>query len=638
MAQNLPALGGLVGLWLASLFWGANVVLFCLTAYKLARRTDHGVQIHRILLCLITFQLLVTTAHVFSCLADLIGAFIDNGNAASHYFRTDGRPPLIAQLILCSLNVFCGDGFLRRFGVSMFFRIVVFYSRCRWWVPWYYRADFIDALFDLSKQGLLNFGNLAVRGIEAAPLALTFAVQCSGTLFIGWRAWSTPTIVAGTRWSLWTILWVVVESGGLYSAATLTAIVVGFTATPLIDSLVAPLCQIASLVPLTIILRECWKTEHNPDVARPPPETFLIDERVILHRRSPSHDSSESVIVNVQTMTHMHADRLLCVLGDMAALLVTLAGLLGDWFVGPLWGVNVVLYVMVHFAFASSALASRSSYRRLVLYTISLQLLLSTGHASASMADVIICFSVTKESPHDYFADSGRPALLGQIILYTLNAFIGDSFIVWRVYVSWGRRLLLVVPLILLNVGATVLGLTATAELARIHTLRDARVRYMTGTAWMISLIVQGCGTLLIVWRVWSTPIVSPSVRRRWNPCTVLWVFVESGCIYSGTTLLSIALMAANSPLIDMIVAPLCHIATFVPLTIILREHCKMAVHMTQPITLGPGRTFLVDDYELEAVGRANGRTTPLDTMMIEFQRSTHERVDSQTVRLPLST
>ena len=75
-----------------------------------------------------------------------------------------------------------------------------------------------------------------------------------------------------------------------------------------------------------------------------------------------------------------------------------------------------------------------------------------------------------------------------------------------------------------------VIGCVATNLLSRQHTILEGSVRTWAVVAWVSSVIVQVCGSLLIGWRAWSTPTtVVSNGRQGFNPWTIVWTLVDSG-------------------------------------------------------------------------------------------------------------
>jgi hypothetical protein len=75
-----------------------------------------------------------------------------------------------------------------------------------------------------------------------------------------------------------------------------------------------------------------------------------------------------------------------------------------------------------------------------------------------------------------------------------------------------------------------------------------------TTIALVASISVQGLGSLLIALRILSTPVVFLNDKRRRNIVDLVLVIVDSGAIYSLTTLSAI-ITFSQAPLVSVILA-----------------------------------------------------------------------------------
>jgi hypothetical protein len=172
------------------------------------------------------------------------------------------------------------------------------------------------------------FSGYAVHTWTTATWACSVAIQSAGTALIGWRAWATPTVVAARRTGKGrAVLWVLIDSGVLFSASTLLVLALAFVRPRAFDILTSALGQIAvrrrpprsllfltqrwaaplpqALVSLSIALREVWKAEHADD-RQAPTHSLLVGRHDTATASLPHAESG--VVVEVQTSRHEHAD------------------------------------------------------------------------------------------------------------------------------------------------------------------------------------------------------------------------------------------------------------------------------------------------------------------------------------------
>lgn len=139
------------------------------------------------------------------------------------------------------------------------------------------------------------------------------------------RILATP-VAAPRTFDPWLVLWVFVDSGVLYTCITILALSLSFPISTASYVLTFSLGQISvrsvqycrpalidilqAFVPLTITLRECWKTQA--ELARQrvnATSTFLINERIHTRRSSmslsrPRYSLEPQVSVDIFTTTH----------------------------------------------------------------------------------------------------------------------------------------------------------------------------------------------------------------------------------------------------------------------------------------------------------------------------------------------
>ncbi|KAH9168666.1 hypothetical protein EDB89DRAFT_1569259 [Lactarius sanguifluus] len=149
-----------------------------------------------------------------------------------------------------------------------------------------------------------------------ATWALSIATQLGATLLIGYRFWKSIqwNNSKGHRASRLSILWILVESGALYSVTT--TFLLGFSSTNTGAIFAASLGQISALAPTLIIVRAGLKSSgtsssftpakgsiNNPYYGPPPPQGF---------RRDTESGSTEDdpMVVHVKQATEIRLDNM----------------------------------------------------------------------------------------------------------------------------------------------------------------------------------------------------------------------------------------------------------------------------------------------------------------------------------------
>ncbi|KAI0032202.1 hypothetical protein K488DRAFT_86070 [Vararia minispora EC-137] len=300
-------LGGLLEAWLVGPIYGANVILFGMTFYMLTLRGIRGTS--RVLLLVVGLLGITTTAQAFTLLADLITGFV-RMPSAREYFSNEGRAAKFVTLMFYIINSEICD---------LTWRVYVLWERNNCILIPFLVMD--AATFAAGCAGIVNlqragiFAGYDVHSWTTVTWGCSVAVQFAGTFFIAWRAWSTPTVVSDkqvrTRWSTraWALLWVAVDSGGLFSVSTLLLLALAFTKPMAFDVMTSALGQIAAFVSYSIALRECWKAEHEREKQY---ATSLLAERYDMQRARPGSRGRDvpalPMVVAIQTSRLERAD------------------------------------------------------------------------------------------------------------------------------------------------------------------------------------------------------------------------------------------------------------------------------------------------------------------------------------------
>ncbi|KZV75385.1 hypothetical protein PENSPDRAFT_647178, partial [Peniophora sp. CONT] len=268
-----------------------------------------------------------------------------------------------------------------------------------------------------------------------------------------------------------------------------------------------------------------------------------------------------------------------------------LTSLLEAWLVGPIYGASasaILVAICVHQL--TTHKRQFPGIARALLATTCLLAVTTTAHAGLALADLIIGF--TGDDSLQYFENAGRPVVLAVLVIYAINVHAGDIFMAWRTYVMCGHNKMLAIcyaSLLLAFLGASIAALyTFTAA----GTLAESRAHAWTVTAWAMSVALQTSGSILIGWRIMATPVASP---RTFDPWLVLWVFVDSGALYTCVTILALSLSFPISTASYVLTFALGQISAFVPLTITLRECWKTQAELARQ-RVNATSTFLINE------------------------------------------
>ncbi|KAH9050351.1 hypothetical protein EDB83DRAFT_2522501 [Lactarius deliciosus] len=252
-----------------------------------------------------------------------------------------------------------------------------------------------------------------------------------------------------------------------------------------------------------------------------------------------------------------------------------MAALVSLWVVGPLYGINICVYILcIHVLY----LKGLRGVNLMMLVVTSVQFALATGHVIAVLVQLIRAFigaAGTLDGTSNYLVNQSTPLHVTEV-LYITNSLIGDAIMIWRLWIIWNRNLWLCVPFIVLCIASGVTGYTALVNLARLtpsNTVFLSRVHSWLIATWALSIATQLGATLLISYRIWRSIRSNSSKGLRASRLSVLWILVESGALYSVTTTFLLGFSSTNTGAI--FVGALGQISALAPTLIIVRAGLK---------------------------------------------------------------
>ncbi|KAJ3934723.1 MAG: hypothetical protein NXY57DRAFT_1106944 [Lentinula lateritia] len=191
------------------------------------------------------------------------------------------------------------------------------------------------------------------------------------------------------------------------------------------------------------------------------------------------------------------------------------------------------------------------SINKLLLWTSIVMFVLATMHISINYARVFMAFITYRNA-------EGGPAAFFNILsnftqvfgsaIYVTQTLVGDSVVLVRCYIVWGRRWYIVACPALLLLGSTASGIGILYSFAHIE---DAEVFALQLQDWIVSffsltLSTNFICTALVAYRIWYVNrAVINFTHHSWNP--VMLLVIESGAIYSATLLSLLILYKTES-------------------------------------------------------------------------------------------
>lgn len=223
------------------------------------------------------------------------------------------------------------------------------------------------------------------------------------------------------------------------------------------------------------------------------------------------------------------------------------ASLLAVVFESILFGLLTALFATTVYILVFRKRHARTLNKPVLCVSI-LMYCISISHISINARRVVYAFinlSGSSESADDYFLASANPLYLAKISMYILQTLTGDAFIIYRLYMVWGRYVRLLLPAVIFLLGSTACGTMALVDAARVSPttlIFIPKLKQWIVSFFSLTLFTNLTCTALIAFKIWWTgrQLQSVSPQRVHSP--VLAIVVESGMVYS-TALIS--LMAA---------------------------------------------------------------------------------------------
>ncbi|KAJ7499647.1 hypothetical protein FB451DRAFT_1385335 [Mycena latifolia] len=265
-----------------------------------------------------------------------------------------------------------------------------------------------------------------------------------------------------------------------------------------------------------------------------------------------------------------------------------MATLMASWLAAVLYGINVVLYVCCIRVLYHRGLAGING---ILLILATLQFMISTGHNVTCLVQLIRGFITnggTSSGPFLYFLDMASTEHVLQEGFYIANSVIGDGILIWRMFIVWNRNWWLCAPFLALLTATTgqyfcarpfwtepfssVCGYIAIAQLAHFSPVDPvflAALGHWILSTWSLSLVTQVGATLLIAYRIWAD--TAWGLKTSSKHANAFWMVVESGAVYSCTTVILLSLYVAKLNCGAIVGGALGQISCIIPTSIIVR-------------------------------------------------------------------
>lgn len=308
------------------------------------------------------------------------------------------------------------------------------------------------------------------------------------------------------------------------------------------------------------------------------------------------------------------------------------------WTETALWGVFFVLYLV-----CVNVLVRRRGeecIQWIPLSTASILFTLSTVHISLQLRKLyegMVQHAHRPGGPDGYFLDLNRWLNIASDGVYASMILVGDSVVIHRCFLIWGRRAKVIVLPVLLLLGTAVTGYISVWQFTKLpphRTAFDPSIARLAQATFLLSLATNLVTTSLIAYRIIST-------ARRVPPCIDvrpylggLAVIVESAAIYTCALLTFLVVYLSRSNAQYIIFCALCPIIGIVPTLIIVRV--GLGLTRTSQIDIDgppdsslslPSPTYHLPYSSSESPISPTYHITPLTSAYPSWHREPHTRV-----------
>ncbi|KAK0222909.1 hypothetical protein EDD85DRAFT_248861 [Armillaria nabsnona] len=236
--------------------------------------------------------------------------------------------------------------------------------------------------------------------------------------------------------------------------------------------------------------------------------------------------------------------------------------------------------LILYFCCVHVLIRRRTSTSLFLVGGATVQFIISTVHIAAGLRSMIEGFIWSNEvlgGSYHYWENMTRAVYILQEAATVTNCLIGDTILIWRLYVIWNKKISICLFPVSLVLAFGVCGYNSIYRLSHlslsdVDTVNDI-LNWLQAT-WSLSLATQILVTTLIATRIWwvSRQVLARPSGKRSNPyMTVIWTVVESGAIYAFTATLMLAFFTQRSQVSTVMGDALGQISAIVPSLIIVR-------------------------------------------------------------------
>jgi len=196
--------------------------------------------------------------------------------------------------------------------------------------------------------------------------------------------------------------------------------------------------------------------------------------------------------------------------------------------------VYLTLFVVSTYIFAKRKMLKASTLNLPMTITAVCMILLATAQLAVDTANVFVAFLHKDRAERIAFlADTGTKLFSAKHCILITQLLIGDSFVSYRCWVVWGRRLWIVVLPILLSLGSAVSGTYVMWVFAHHPSTTVKEQKSWVAAIFTLSLCANAVATSLLAFRIWQVDRRNRALLGTSSSSLmpIVKILVESGAI-----------------------------------------------------------------------------------------------------------
>ncbi|KAF5327360.1 hypothetical protein D9619_004994 [Psilocybe cf. subviscida] len=198
------------------------------------------------------------------------------------------------------------------------------------------------------------------------------------------------------------------------------------------------------------------------------------------------------------------------------------------------YGMYLTLFIVSTYIFAKRQMLKVATLNLPMTITAVCMILLATAQLAVDTANVFVAFlHRTREERIRFLSETGTKLFSAKHCILITQLLIGDSFVSYRCWVVWGRRIWIVILPVLLSLGSAVSGTYVMWVFAHHPSTTVKEQKSWVAAIFTLSLCANAVATSLLAFRIWQVDRRTRAVlgTSTSSLMPIVKILVESGAI-----------------------------------------------------------------------------------------------------------